>query len=255
MPALRTTFVERLTLKPGLVERQPVARQLGFALLLFDAFTRQNRLVGVYEQDGAEMDDQNYADRTGDVSLLRAHTTVRLSGRLLVPFRKAPASTYLFFADLPPGAYTVTVRSPFYLARDIVLQLPMPIAWPGFPDATLANEDLPLDSPLQPAAYRAQRQAATLIPSTKYPFSQEATLVRGTVRAGGQPLAGALVKRSGDDLEYLTDDAGDYVLFLDDVPGVGVGVTIEATHPQHPPASESVQALRGMTVLRDIAMA
>ena len=48
--------------------------------------------------------------------------------------------------------------------------------------------------------------------------------------------------------------SGDYVLFFDDVPGVGAALTIQATHPLHLPANAAVEALRGTTVLRDISM-
>jgi hypothetical protein len=252
--ALTTTFVERLTLNPGLVERDPVLRQRGFVLLLFDAFTKKVGVVGAYASDEAERADQEYADRTGDVTQLRVHTTVRLPGRPLVPFQK-DASAFVFFVDLPPGAHVVEVRSFYYVARDITIQLPLPDnRWPAFPDVTLANEDLPLGSASQPAAYRAQRAAATLEPNTKYPFHSDATLVRGTVRSGNVPLAGATVRRVGDPMAYVTDAAGDYVLFFDDVLGVGAAMTIQATHPLHAPVNTIVQALRGTTVLRDIAM-
>ena len=255
MAALHTTYVERMTLRSGLAERQPLPRQLGFALQLFDAFTRRNRLVGTYEDRAAEQADQDYADRTGDLSRLSAHTTVRVPGRPLIPVHKRAAGTYLFFLDLPAGASVIEARSPYYLPRDITVTYPMPsLGWPAFPDVTLANEDLPLDLPSQPAAYRAQRGAATLTPSTKYPFPQDATLVRGTIRAGGAPLPGASVSRMGNPLTYVTDAGGDYVLFLNDVPGVGAPVTIQVTHPQHAPANAPVQALRGMTALLDLTM-
>jgi hypothetical protein len=249
------TFSERVAMTPGLVERDPVLRQRGFVLLLFDAFTKRNRVEGTYSSHAAERADQEYADRTGDPTPLRARTTVRLAGRALVPFRK-DASAFVFFADLPPGPHVVEVRSPYYVPRDVTVTLPFPDAgWPAFPDVTLANEDLPLGSPLQPAAYRTQREAATLVPAPGYPFPPDATLVRGTVRSGGLPLAGAAVRRAGDPLAYVTERSGDYVLFFDDVPGVGAAVTVQATHPLHAPVSTTVQALRGTTVLRDISMA
>jgi hypothetical protein len=243
-----------MTLNPGLVERDPVLRQRGFVLLLFDAFTKKNGVVGAYASDEKERADQEYADRTGDVALLREHTTVRLAGRPLVPLQK-DASAFVFFVDLAPAPYIVEARSPYYVPRDITVQVPFPSAnWPAFPDVTLADEDLPLGSPAQPAAYRVQRGAVTLEPSTRYPFPSDATLVRGTVRSGGAPLPGATVRRIGDPAAYVTDTTGEYVLFFDDVPGVGAAMTIQATHPLHVPVNTIVQALRGTTVLRDISM-
>jgi hypothetical protein len=253
---LHTTFVERVVLEPGLVDFGPVVRQTGFALFLFDAFTRRNALVGLYDQSREEQADQDHARRTGDASLLAAHTTVRLAGRDTVPSRKPPAAAFLFFLELPAGQHTIEVRSPYYQPRDLVVTLPFPSAtWPAFPDVTLADEDLPLDSAAQPAAYRAQRLDATLVPGRRYPFPPTATLVRGTVRSGGQPLAGATVRRTGDALASVTDATGEYVLFFDDVPGVGAVVTLDATHPQHAAVASQVQMFRGMTALRDIAMA
>jgi hypothetical protein len=251
---LKTTYVERMTLNQGLVERDPVLRQRGFVLLLFDAFTKKNGVVGTYTSDADEREDQDYADRTGDAAPLTLHTTLRLTGRPLVPLQK-DANAFVFFVDLPPGPQVVQARSPYYLPRDITVQVPLPDArWPAFPDVTLANEDLPLGSAAQPAAYRAQREAATLVPGPRYPFPADATLVRGTIRSGNAPLAGATVRRTGDPLACVTDPTGDYVLFFDDVPGVGASLTIQATHPLHPPANAAVQALRGTTVLRDISM-
>jgi hypothetical protein len=252
--ALTTTFVERITLHPGLVERDPVLRQRGFVLLLFDAYTKRNGVLGAYTSDDAERADQAYADRTGDAAPLREHTIVRLAGRSHVPYQKR-ASAFVFFADLAPGAHVVEVRSPYYVPRDITVQVPFPSAnWPAFPDVTLANEDLPLGSPAQPAAYRVQRAAATLEPSTMYPFPSDATLVRGTVRSGGVPLAGATVRRVADPTGYVTGATGEYVLFFDDVPGVGAALAVQVTHPLHAPENAIVQALRGTTVRRDISM-
>lgn len=254
MSALITTFSERVTLNPGLVERDPVLRQRGVVVLLFDAFTNTNGVVGTYSSDAAERADQAEADRTGDTTLLRAHTTVRLAGRSLVPDQK-DGRAFVFFADLTPGAHVVEVRSPYYLPRDITVTVPFPSAnWPAFPDVTLANEDLPLGSSAQPAAYRGQRAAATLVPSTMYPFPSDATLIRGTVRAGGVPLADATVRRVADPLGYVTGPTGEFVLFFDDVPGVGAALAIQATHALHAPVNTMVQALRGTTVLRDISM-
>ncbi len=254
MTALITTFVERMTLNPGLVERDPVLRQRGAVVLLFDGFTKKNGLVGAYASNAAERADQAYADRTGDTALLRMHTTVRLAGRSLVPHQK-DARAVVFFADLTPGAHVVEVRSPYYVPRDITVQVPFPSTnWPAFPDVTLADEDVPLGSPAQPAAYRVQRAAATVEPSTMYPFPSDATLIRGTVRSGGVPLAGATVRRVADPAGYVTGATGEFVLFFDDVPGVGAALAVQATHPLHAPVNTMVQALRGTTVRRDISM-
>jgi hypothetical protein len=173
---------------------------------------------------------------------------------------------------LAPGAYTLEVRSnraspdqapPYYLPADIsltVTDLSIVVAaqkpvWPAFPDINLADQTKPLDDPTQPEAYRVQRQAATLQPTTAYPFPTGSTLVRGTVFANELPLAGAKVQRSGDDLSYLTGDDGGFVLFLTEISGIGTTITVQATHALHPPVQKKTEVHRGMTVATNIVMA
>ena len=252
MGNLQTTFVERVTMTPALVDQQTPPRQTGFAVFLFDAFTRRPQLVGTYESAEAEIADQEHFDRTGDRSRLDEYTTVRLAIRPIVPRAKAPGP-FLFFVELPASTYSIAVRSPYYLPREVAIGLPL-AGWLAFPNITLANEDAPLDAPSQPAAYRAQRDSVTVVPSTRYPFPSTATLVRGTVRSAGVPVAGATVRRQGSPLAYTTAVNGEYVLFLHDLPGVGAVVSVEATHPGHPSVVTPVQAFRGMTALNDITM-
>jgi hypothetical protein len=234
MSQLQTTYSETLELK------------LALALMLFDGFSGQNRLVGNYER-GLMAEPPPTSS---------PYTTVRLAGPGPAPFQKVPSATFLF-VGLPDGAHTIQTRSPYYQPRDIMITLPMPVPrWPAFPDVTLANEDLPLQSPNQPAAYRAQRRLATLLPTTSYPFPGDATLVRGSVRYAGNGLAGATVRRvGGDGPEYVTEVDGGFVLFFFDIPRGGQLVTLQATHPLHPTATVSVRSVGGETVTRDIAMA
>jgi hypothetical protein len=229
-------------------------RIVSLALFLFDGFTGRNQLVGLYEDAAAEREDQRLADLgTGD--RLAQHTTVRIAGRSLVPFRKAPDATWVLFG-LTPGIYTMAIRSPYYGARDIGLTVPGPDPkWPAFPDVSQANESLALDSPAQPAAYRTQRTQATLQPSARYPFPGGATLVRGTVRSASQLLESARVRRAGQTAEYVTDTSGEYVLFIQDLVGPSQTVTIEVLHPLHVTVSTGVTCVRGMTVQQDFVMA
>lgn len=255
MARLHTTAVETVAMLPALVDQQTPPTQTGFAIFLFDAFTRRPGLVGLYDDAEEERLDQEFFDRTGDASRLFTRTTVRVADRSLVPLAKQPSGPFVFFVELPAGNQVVRVRSPYYLEKEITITLPL-AGWPAFPNITLANEDLPLDAPAQPAAYRDQRDAASLVPSVKYPFPASATLVRGTVRAGTTALDGATVRRAGDPLPfaYRTAESGDYVLFFRDVPGVGAVLNIEATHPLHATVVSSVQLFRGMTALHDITM-
>jgi hypothetical protein len=212
--------------------------RLSLALTLFDGFSRTSRLVG--------------------------HTTVRFADKPLVrpflPFQKAPEAIFLFFEPLPPGAYTVEIRSeeddpPYYLPADVSVVLPMPNPlWPAFPDVSLADQNKPLDDPTQPAAYRAQRAAVTLQPSTAYPFPVGATLVRGRVIADAMPLAAAMVRRGGDDMAYTTGEDGEFVLFFPGINGMAETVTLRASHPLHVDVDHTVQIRRGMTVATIISM-
>jgi hypothetical protein len=230
------------------------ARTVSLALFLFDGFTGRNRLIGLYDDEAAEREDQRLAD-LGDGDRLARHTTVRIAGRSIVPFRKAPDAAWVLLG-LPAGIYTMTIRGPYYGSRDISVALPAPDPkWPAFPDVTQADESLPLDAPTQPPAYRTQRAQATLQPTPRYPFPGGATLVRGTVRSANQPLENARVRRTGQTIEYVTDKSGEYVLFFLDLVGASQTVSIEALHPLHVTVSTNVTCVRGMTVQQDIVMA
>jgi hypothetical protein len=233
---------------------EPRQLTLSLALLLFDSYTGRNQLVGLYPSREQEL--QDVAAAVDDVGLLRAarYTTVRMAGRTLVPRRRESDATFLFF-DLQPGSYTVEVRSPYYVAVDVTAAVPQTDPkWPAFPDIALADESLPLDAPAQPAAYRAQRSAATLHASVRYPFPRGTTLVRGVVRGSGQVLAGASVRRQGDPSAALTDAAGEYVLFFTDLAGSGQTVTLEASHPLHTTVTAPVDVVRGFTVVRNFSL-
>lgn len=242
MATLETVFSETRQLK------------LGFALFFFDGFTRRNQLVGLYGSVEQEREDEALAvDSLGRARVGR-HTTVRVAGQSIVPRRRETDATFLFL-DLPPGAHTFEVRSPYYEPRDVALTLPRPDPrWPAFPDVTLANEALPLDTPAQPAAYRDQRALTTLQPTVRYPFPGGTTLIRGIVRAGGAELVGATVRRQGAAAGSRTDANGEYVLFFDDVAGSSQTVTLEASHPLHMTVAAPVGVVRGLTVLNDFAL-
>lgn len=234
----------------------PETRQLtlSLALLLFDAYTGRNELVGLYPSREQEIQDVAAAIDTAGVLRVARYTTIRIAGSTLVPRRRQSDATFLFF-DLQPGSYTFEVRSPYYVSLDVTAAVPQSDPkWPAFPDITLADESLPLDSPAQPAAYRAQRSATTLQPSVRYPFSRGTTLVRGIVRGSGQVLAGASVRRQGDPTAALTDAAGEYVLFFTDLAGSGQTVTLEASHPLYTTVTAPVDVVRGFTVVRDFSL-
>jgi hypothetical protein len=247
MPLFKTTNLDSRELK------------LAFALLLRDRFTRSPALLG--------------------------KVIVRFAGQPevapFVPFQKSSEAAFLFF-DLPAGDYTLQVRSdeltPYYVDAEIpddgtqiTLPIPDPVApdpvWPAFPDLLLADRSIPLDDPAQPAAYRTQYLAASLRPSTAYPFPDGTTLVRGRVLAGATPLPDATVKlvnvpdlpgprvRREKDQQYRTGEDGEFVLFFPEVIGASETFTLRASHPTRPDVDQDVEVLRGMTVATNIVMA
>src|SRR5215469_6431103 len=115
--------------------------------------------------------------------------------------QKDSSGTFLFY-DLQGGAQNINVSSdpetPYYLPTQVGVNVPMPSAlWPAFPDITIATPTLPLGDPGQTAAYKTQRLAATLFPTTAYPFPLGATLIRGTVLHNNLPLSATTVQQTG----------------------------------------------------------
>lgn len=204
---------------------------LQFALLLRDGFADSDELVGDVAVTGGPIQGQQ-KDSTG---------------------------AFLFY-KLKPGLQSLAVRTgpdtPYYLAADIAVTVPVPplpppvpFLWPAFPDIRLADPTLPLGDPGQKPAYIAQRQAATLQPTTSYPFPEGTTLVRGSVSHGGQPLADATVQQVGsNDPAYKTAGDGQFALYWKDAPGVPQQVTLKVTHAALADTNVNVIVLRGRTV-------
>lgn len=246
MPLYKTVNLDRRTLK------------LAFALLLRDRFTGAPSLLG--------------------------SVIVRCVGQPeaapFIAFQKPAEALFMFF-DLPAGNYTFQARSaeltPYYVDAEIpndgtVITVPVPgvappdPVWPAFPDLLLANRSLQLDDPAQPTAYRTQYLAASLQPSTAYPFPDGATLVRGRVLAGTMPLSGATVRlvnvsdlpgprvRREKDQQYRTGEDGEFVLFFPDVIGASEIFTLRASHATRFDIDQNVQVRRGMTVTVNFVM-
>ena len=249
-----------LTIEPDVAEVQ-----LGLALMLYDGFTGAQELIGEISVS------LSYETLTSPLTSPLASPPDFFQPTLNKPIRKPPLATFLFFGLLT-GDYIAQVRSnndspgqtpPFYLPADIsitVSDLPItvpvqPPIWPAFPDIKLADSTKPLNDPTQNAAYRAQRLAATLQPTTAYPFPVGSTLVRGTVFANGVALAGATVQSPAADLQYVTGADGGFVLFFTQISGVQQPITLQATHALHPAVSQSTDVHRGMTVTTNIVMA
>jgi hypothetical protein len=178
---------------------------------------------------------------------------VSVQSGTIVGQQKDSSGVFLFY-KLKPGAQTLTVNSdkytPYYRSTTVAVTIPMPsVTWPAFPDVTLADPTLPLSDPGQTAAYKTQRQAATLLPTVYYPFPAGATLIRGRVLHGGLPVLGATVQQAaGTDPAYQTEADGQFVLFLSNPPGLPQQVTVNATAPALPAGSANVTVIRGLTV-------
>jgi hypothetical protein len=245
----------------GIIKPDAAELQLSLALLLYDGFTGAQQLIG-------------------NISVTLSGETVTsppssplqfLQQTLQTTLPKTSQATFLFFGLLT-GEYIAHVRSnlnmpdqtpPYYLPADVsvtvsdlldTIQVQNPI-WPAFPDINLADNTKRLDDPTQNPAYRAQRLAATLQPSTAYPFPAGSTLVRGTVFANGAPLAGAAVQCVAEKQQYLTDEGGEFVLFFTQISGVGETITLQATHALHPTVQQNTDVHRGMTVATNIVLA
>jgi hypothetical protein len=199
--------------------------QLGFALLLRDRLTFENTLAGTVTV-----------------------TTVGLAGT-----RKSTSGTFVFF-NPPKGKLDFAVRSdpatPYYIPVDLTLTIPPPSpTLPAFPDISLADRNLMLWDPGQPAAWRTQFLQACLSPTVAYPFDSGATLVRGTVLQGGQPLAGVTVfDTAGTALPYATAADGQFVLLLPEPPALPSPVTIRARRAGNPDVDAQVTVTRAATV-------
>jgi hypothetical protein len=213
---------------------------LSITLLLSDQFTRVGELVGA--------------------------VSVTLAGKPLLPpyrpLKKDQVGTFCF-VDLPNGGYTMQVRSeerpPLYQPVDITLSVPqndmsVDPKWPAYPNLALANRALPLDDPGQPVLYRNQRSLAMLKPSIYYPFPTDATLIRGSVLASGNPVEGATVRVIGGDSEYVTGQGGHYVLFLRKIAGLQSAVGVRTIKTGLVTNSMMMTARRGETVSQDIVM-
>ena len=198
---------------------------LQFALLLRDGVTNSDQLAG-------------------DVSV----TSGAIEGQ-----QKDASGTFLF-NGLKPGAQTFTAASgpytPYYRPAKLNITIPMPNSlWPAFPDVTLATPTLPLGDPGQAAAYKAQRQQVTLLPTNQYPFAPGTTLIRGTVLHNNLPLAGATVQEAaGTDPAYTTGADGQFVIVLSNPSGIPQQVTLNATAAGLPAGSANATVIRGLTV-------
>jgi len=101
-------------------------------------------------------------------------------------------SGYYLFTDLKAGTYTVRVDSDMYFPKETTVDLP-PILDPKNPLIT----------------------EIVLKPRPEYPFSSNATLVRGVVRDGAnEPVKGAQLRVIGRNMETISDGKGSFVVYL-----------------------------------------
>ncbi len=227
---------------------EPDVRELSakFVLQLFDGFTGGTVPVGE----------------------LSARLIPARGGKRFGPVRKYPDATFVC-VGLPPDDYTIEVRSnadarpptaSYYTDLSFDFTVPVspafpppphdpqsPPIWPGIPDISLADPDLPLDHPRQAAAYLAERRRVTLAPTPAYPFPPDATLVRGTVLDGtNQPPGVALVEWIAGHQTITTGIDGQFVIFVRDLPKPPQ-ITLRATRAAKT-TTATIDVRRGMTV-------
>lgn len=97
-------------------------------------------------------------------------------------------SGYYIFNDLPVDIYTVIVESDFYFAEE----------------RTFDISQLDPKNPLE---------EIVLKPKPSYPFPDNATLLRGLVTDNG-PLINAVLRVVGMQMETITDENGEFVLYF-----------------------------------------
>lgn len=103
---------------------------------------------------------------------------------------KNPSGYYLFI-DLKAGNYTASIASDLYFPQEQTVDIS------SFPD---------LKNPVS---------EIVLVPRPVYPFSQNATLIRGVVRdAANAPVKGAQLRVIGRDVETISDESGSFVFYV-----------------------------------------
>ena len=110
-------------------------------------------------------------------------------------------SGYYCFLDVPHGNYTLSIESESYFPVDIPIVIP-------FPDPKNPVEEV------------------VLKPHPGYPFSQNATLVRGVVSSNTGPVVEADVTVIGKSIETRTDENGEFVLFCKGIKQENVTIEI-----------------------------
>ncbi len=116
---------------------------------------------------------------------------------------KNPGGYYLF-TYLKAGNHTVSINSDLYFPQELTVNIS------SVPD---------LKGPVS---------EIVLIPRPVYPFSQNATLIRGCVRdAASAPVKGARLRVIGRDMETVSDENGSFVFYLSGIESEGE-VSIES---------------------------
>lgn len=97
-------------------------------------------------------------------------------------------SGYYLFLNMQAGAHQLKIETDFYFDQETDLNLELPSPW---------------------------LTALTLKPGPAYPFAANVTLVRGVVyNAGGDPVSGATASIQGRDIEGMTTEQGEFVLYF-----------------------------------------
>ena len=124
--------------------------------------------------------------------------------------------------DLPPGRYTLQVRSPLYQAATKIVDLPIGNA--NDPNV-IARYHIDMEPSFAypfPDVYSLGQQASGNCANGRFTPRHGITLLRGVLLdTGGQGLAGASVRVANRTNTYTTDSSGQWVLWFRNAPPIG----------------------------------
>lgn len=141
------------------------------------------------------------------VWVIDEYTGQKPSGKIRVEIKETGKkasqnfSGYYFFTDLhAEGSYTLSIKSELYFPEEITVDMS------AFSD------------PKKPVIEINGKPEIALKPNPGYPFSGNATLLRGQIESSsGKPVAGLRVGVDGKNIENLTDSRGEFVLYFKNI--------------------------------------
>ncbi len=125
-------------------------------------------------------------------------------------------SGYYNFTDMPDRSYTVCIESEFYHRKKFTVHLDRDSSPPPSNSPPCAGVVDQSDKDLECRIYKGVVVITVhLQPKPNYPFPSATSLIRGMVfDKNNNPLPAAKVQVVGSELENLTTEKGEYVLFF-----------------------------------------